>query len=170
MQVTKEDVIRLLEQISLYLELNGENPFKIRAFKKAAYALEFEERSITEIDNFEDIPNIGKGTAAIIAEYISTGSSSLFISLQNELPNSLLELLKIPGLGPKKISRLYRELGITDIATLKAACEEKKVRSLNGFGPMTEMNLLKQLADYGKRPERFPLAYMNSGSKSSSMI
>ncbi|KHD86952.1 DNA polymerase/3'-5' exonuclease PolX [Heyndrickxia ginsengihumi] len=162
MQVTKEDVIRLLEQISLYLELNGENPFKIRAFKKAASALEFEERSITEIDNFEDIPNIGKGTAAIIAEYISTGSSSLFISLQNELPNSLLELLKIPGLGPKKISRLYRELGITDIATLKAACEEKKVRSLNGFGPMTEMNLLKQLADYGKRPERFPLAYMNS--------
>lgn len=162
MQVTKEDVIRLLEQISLYLELNGENPFKIRAFKKAASALEFEERSITEIDNFEDIPNIGKGTAAIIAEYISTGSSSLFISLQNELPNSLLELLKIPGLGPKKISRLYRELGITDIATLKAACEEKKVRSLNGFGPMTEMNLLKQLADCGKRPERFPLAYMNS--------
>ncbi|TXK90053.1 DNA polymerase/3'-5' exonuclease PolX, partial [Parageobacillus sp. SY1] len=82
MKGNKKDVIRLLETIALYMEIKGENPFKIAAFRKAASALETDERSIAEIDDFTAIPGIGKGTASVIHEFLETGTSSVLEQLK----------------------------------------------------------------------------------------
>jgi DNA polymerase (family X) len=160
MKGNKKDVIRLLETIALYMEIKGENPFKIAAFRKAASALETDERSITEIDDFTAIPGIGKGTASVIHEFLETGTSSVLEQLKQEIPESLLTLLRLPGLGGKKIAKLYQELGIVDIASLKEACLEQKVQQLPGFGKKTEEKLLAAIEEIGSRPERLSLAFV----------
>ncbi|MGG1556645.1 DNA polymerase/3'-5' exonuclease PolX [Geobacillus thermoleovorans] len=158
MDINKKDVIRLLETIALYLEIKGENPFKVNAFRKAASALEADERSLAEISDFTAIPGIGKSTAAIITEFIKSGSSSVLNELKRDVPETLLALLKLPGLGGKKIAKLHQELGIVDMDGLKEACLAGKVRALAGFGAKTEEKLLAAIEKAGKRPERLPLA------------
>ncbi|MDP7977338.1 DNA polymerase/3'-5' exonuclease PolX [Bacillus multifaciens] len=158
MKVNKKQVIKLLETIALFMELKGENPFKISAFRKAAAALEGDDRSLSEIEDFTKIPGIGKGTAAVIAEYIEAGTSEVLTELEKEVPSSLLPLLKLPGLGGKKVAKLYKELGVVDMDTLKKACEEKQVQALAGFGKKTEEKILEAIAQVGSRPERLPIA------------
>jgi DNA polymerase (family X) len=158
MTINKKDVIKLLEKIAIYLEIKGENPFKIAAFRKAAAALEGDDRSLNQISDITALPGIGKGTAAVIEEYIKTGQSKVLSDLQKEIPEGLIPLLKLPGLGGKKISKLYNELGITDIESLKQACLENKIQTLAGFGKKTEEKILAVIEEIGKQPERFPLA------------
>ncbi|MBC6974721.1 DNA polymerase/3'-5' exonuclease PolX [Bacillus sp. Xin] len=158
MKVNKKQVIKLLETIGLFMELKGENPFKISAFRKAAAALESDDRSLSEIEDFTKIPGIGKGTAAVIQEYIEAGTSEVLEELEKEVPSSLLPLLKLPGLGGKKVAKLYKELGVIDIETLQKACEENKVQALAGFGKKTEEKILEAIAQVGSRPERLPIA------------
>lgn len=158
MKVNKKQVIKLLETIGLFMELKGENPFKISAFRKAAAALESDDRSLSEIEDFTKIPGIGKGTAAVIQEYIESGTSEVLEELEKEVPSSLLPLLKLPGLGGKKVAKLYKELGVIDMETLKTACEENKVQALAGFGKKTEEKILEAIAQVGSRPERLPIA------------
>ncbi|WP_044894555.1 DNA polymerase/3'-5' exonuclease PolX [Bacillus alveayuensis] len=160
MMKNKKDVIKLLETIALYMEIKGENPFKIAAFRKAAATLENDERSLADIDDLTALPGIGKGTSAVIVEFIQTGRSTVLEELQKEIPAGLFPLLKIPGLGGKKIAKLYKELGIVDIASLKAACLENKVQALSGFGKKTEEKILAAIEEIGSRPERLPLAVM----------
>ena len=94
MKVNKKQVIKLLETIGLFMELKGANPFKISAFRKAAAALESDDRSLSEIEDFTKIPGIGKGTAAVIQEYIESGTSEVLQELEKEVPSCLLPLLK----------------------------------------------------------------------------
>src|SRR5699024_703366 len=155
--MNKKDIIQLLEQIALYLELKGENPFRISAYRKAAQALEVDERSLSEIDDLTKIKGIGKGTAGVITEYIETGASQMLIELEKEVPKGLIPLLDLPGLGGKKLARLYQELDIVDLESLKQACETNQVSSLKGFGKKTEVNILKAIEEAGTRPERLPL-------------
>ncbi|CAI8957317.1 MULTISPECIES: DNA polymerase/3'-5' exonuclease PolX [Bacillus] len=158
MKVNKKQVIKLLETIGLFMELKGANPFKISAFRKAAAALESDDRSLSEIEDFTKIPGIGKGTATVIQEYIEAGTSEVLQELEKEVPSSLLPLLKLPGLGGKKVAKLYKELGIIDMETLQRACEENKVQALAGFGKKTEEKILEAIAQVGSRPERLPIA------------
>ncbi|MGE8206368.1 DNA polymerase/3'-5' exonuclease PolX [Heyndrickxia sp. NPDC080065] len=160
MKINKKDVIRLLEQIAIYMELKGENVFKISAFRKAAAALESDKRSLNEIKDFTSISGIGKGTADVITEFIETGISTVLKNLQEEVPKGLIPLLQIQGLGGKKIAKLYQELSITDVDSLKAACEEGLVRALKGFGEKTEAKILDAINAFSTKPTRFPLAYM----------
>lgn len=160
MEANKKELIRLLEMIAIYMELKGENPFKVSAFRKAAAALEADDRSLNEIDEFTSITGIGKGTAAVMEEYIKEGSSKVLNELKEEVPAGLIPLLQLPGLGGKKIAKLYKELGVTDASSLKEACEAGKVQTLAGFGKKTEEKILSALANAGSRPERLPLAYM----------
>lgn len=160
LEINKKDVIRLLEMIATYMELKGENPFKVSAFRKAAAALEVDERSLKEIEDFTAISGIGKGTAAVIDEYIKEGFSSVLKELKVEVPAGLIPLLQLPGLGGKKIAKLYQELGIEDVTSLEEACKSGKVQALPGFGKKTEEKILSAIANVGTRPERLPLAYM----------
>lgn len=155
--MNKKIIIRTLEKIALYLELQGENPFKVSAFRKAAGALEADERSLNEIEDITAIKGIGKGTAAVITELMEAGKSSVLEELEQAVPKGLIPLMKLPGLGGKKLAKLYQELEIVDAETLKMACEEGKVRALAGFGAKTEEKILKELASFGARAERLPL-------------
>lgn len=160
MEKNKKEAIRLLETIALYMEIKGENPFKVSAFRKAASALERDERALIDIDDFTSIAGIGKGTAAVLQQWLQTGTSDVLEQLKKEIPAGLFPLLKLPGLGGKKIAKLYHELGVTDIETLKEACLAQRVRQLSGFGAKTEENILTALAHMNARPERLPIAFM----------
>ncbi|MED4070798.1 DNA polymerase/3'-5' exonuclease PolX [Priestia endophytica] len=158
--MNKKEIIKLLEKIAVYMELKGDNAFKISAFRKAAGALENDERSLSEIESFTSLAGIGKGTSAVIEEYIQDGQSTVLEELKKEVPEGLIPLLDLPGLGGKKIAKLYQQLNVTDMVTLKAACEEGKVQELSGFGKKTEEKILAAIEEYGTRPERLPLAIM----------
>lgn len=160
MKVDKKQLIKKLEQIAVYLELKGENPFKISAYRKAAQALETDDRSLSEMDDFTKINGIGKGTAAVIQEFIEDGESDTLNQLEEEVPSGLVPLLQLSGLGGKKLAKLYQELGVIDATTLKEACEAGKVQQLSGFGKKTEEKILQSLEDVSKRPERLPIAFM----------
>ena len=159
-KVTKKDIIQLLENIALYLEIKGENPFRISAYRKAAQTLEKDERSLTEIDDLSTLPGIGKGTHDLIVEYMETGKSTMLQQLQAEVPSGLIPLLKLPGLGGKRLATLYKELDIVDVNSLQAACEDGHVASLKGFGKKTVDNILQAIENQASRPERLPVAYM----------
>lgn len=155
--MNKKTIIRTLEKIALYMELQGENPFKVSAFRKAAAALEGDERSLSEMDDVTKLKGIGKGTAAVIEDLMVTGESSLLKDLEEIVPKGLLPLLKLPGLGGKKIAKLHQELGIDSAESLKEACEAGKVRELAGFAAKTEEKILKELANLANRSERLPI-------------
>lgn len=159
-QLNKKDLVQLLEKIALYLELKGENPFRISAYRKAAQSLEIDERALSEIDDFTKIKGIGKGTAEIISEYINTGKSTLLSEIEADVPNGLIPLLDLPGLGGKRLARLYQELNITDQESLRIACEGHQVSALKGFGKKTEENILQAIQEAGNRPERLPIDFM----------
>jgi DNA polymerase (family 10) len=159
-KMNKKEIIKLLEKIAVYMELKGDNGFKISAFRKAAGALENDERSLSEIESFTSLAGIGKGTSAVIEEYIQDGQSTVLEELKKEVPEGLIPLLDLPGLGGKKIAKLYQQLNVTDMVTLKTACEKGKVQELSGFGKKTEEKILAAIEEYGTRPERLPLAIM----------
>ena len=154
--MNKKIVIQTLEKIALYLELKGENPFKISAFRKAAAALETDERSLSAIGDITAIKGIGKGTAAVIQELMETGESTQLKELEESVPKGLIPLLKLPGLGGKKLAKLYSELGVDGIDSLKEACLSNKVQKLAGFGAKTEEKILKELEQFGLHNERHP--------------
>ncbi|MGE6488228.1 DNA polymerase/3'-5' exonuclease PolX [Paenisporosarcina sp. NPDC076898] len=155
--MNKKIIIKTLEKIALYMELKGENPFKVSAFRKAAQALELDARSLAEMDDVTKIKGIGKGTAAVIEDLIESGKSTVLQELEESVPSGLLPLLKLPGLGGKKIAKLYQELGVDSAESLKQACDEGKVRSLAGFGAKTEEKILKELEQFDSRPDRLPI-------------
>lgn len=157
--MNKKEVIQTLEKIATYLEIKGENPFKISAYRKAALALEGDERPLHEIEDPGALKGIGKATSEVIVELRDHGKSTLLEELQEQLPESLLQLLKIPGLGGKKIAKLYQELHIDSIQSLKEACLNHQVQKLAGFGKKTEANILAAIEEITTRPERYPIAF-----------
>lgn len=158
--ITNKDIIRLLEQIAIYMELKGENPFKISAFRKAANTIETSELNLTDITDLTELPGIGKGTAAVIEEYLKEGKSSVLQELKDEVPKGLIPLLQLPGLGGKKIAKLYKELSVENAEDLKNACLKGEVQALKGFGKKTEEKIMEALQNAGSRPERLPIAFM----------
>lgn len=155
--MNKKTIIRTLEKIALYMELQGENPFKVGAFRKAAQTLELDPRSLSEMDDILSLKGIGKGTGSVITDLMEKGKSDLLEELENAVPNGLLPLLKLPGLGGKKIAKLHQELGIDSPESLQAACERGDVSKLAGFGKKTEEKLLKELQSFQSIPTHFPI-------------
>ncbi|WP_278925788.1 DNA polymerase/3'-5' exonuclease PolX [Staphylococcus auricularis] len=155
--MTKKDVIQLLEKIATYMELKGENTFKVSAYRKAAQSLEIDERSLNEIEDVTELKGIGKGVGEVIDEYRSTGQSSTLEGLQQEVPEGLVPLLKIQGLGSKKIAKLYKELNIKDKTDLQKACEAGEVSQLSGFAKKTEQNILEAVKALGAKKSHYPI-------------
>ena len=163
--MTKPDVIQLLEKIAIYMELNGENTFKVSAYRKAAQSLEIDERSLDEIKDVTELKGIGKGVGDVISEYRETGTSSTLKELQRLVPEGLIPLMKIQGLGSKKIAKLYKELNITDKEHLQEACEAGKVSELSGFAKKTEQNILEAVKALGAKKDHYPIDLMRHLNK-----
>ncbi|MBF7018963.1 DNA polymerase/3'-5' exonuclease PolX [Staphylococcus sp. 18_1_E_LY] len=158
--MTKKDVIQLLEKIATYMELKGENTFKVSAYRKAAQSLEIDERPLEEIEDVTELKGIGKGVGEVIDEYRQTKESSTLAALEQEVPAGLVPLLKIQGLGSKKIAKLYKELNITDKEALQSACEQGKVSELSGFAKKTEQNILEAVKALGAKKDHYPIDQM----------
>lgn len=155
--MNKKIIIRTLENIALYMELKGDNPFKVSAFRKAAQALELDQRSLDEIEDVTKLKGIGKGTGDVITELLTDGKSSVLEELQEEVPKGLVPMLKLQGLGGKKIAKLYKELGVDSMESLKQACIDGRVQALPGFGAKSEEKILLELENFETDPGRHPI-------------
>ena len=155
--MNKKTIIRTFEKIALYMELLGENPFKIGAFRKAAGVLETDARSLSEMDDILELKGIGKGTGAVIIDLMEKGESDLLKELEEAVPKGLIPLLKVPGLGGKRIAKLRTALGIDSVESLRAACESNEVSKLPGFGKKTEENILHEIELLGTRKGKLPV-------------
>lgn len=143
------------------MELLGENHFKVAAFRKAANVLELDPRSLAEMDNILELKGIGKGTGAVITDLLEKGESELLIEMEEAVPPGLVPLLKIPGLGGKRIAKLHKAIGIDSIESLEEACKEGAVSKVPGFGKKTEENYLAEIEILGTREGKFPIWKMD---------
>lgn len=154
----KKEVAAILEEIATLLELKGENPFKSRAYSAGARALEALDddlHAIIDEKRLRDIKGIGAGLAQKIEELVSTGSLVYYEELKRQIPESLRELLRIPGLGPKKIKQLHDQLGITTIGELAYACNENRLKNLPGFGEKSQEKVLQGISFLRKYRNQF---------------
>ncbi len=143
--MNKREIAETLEAIADLLELRGENPFKVRAYRSGARALDQLQEDlggIIEEERLGKVDGIGKALVEKITELHTSGRLEYFEKLKAEVPAGLVAMLDIPGLGPKKIKKLYDELGVERIEALREACEAGKVSGLEGFGKKTEEKLL----------------------------
>ena len=141
-------VVDLLHEIRKLLELKGENIFKIRAFEKAEILLSTQGDLMAHAKKgtLTTIPGIGKGIAEVISDFLLTGQSRVRDELIKSLPEGLLELTEIPGIGPKKAMILIQELGIQSVSELEYACSENRLILLKGFGAKVQDRILKEIA------------------------
>jgi DNA polymerase (family 10) len=156
--VTKNEIADVLTEIGTLLELKGENPFKTRAYQTGARALEaIEEAELTRLiveEKLGTIKGFGEALVQKITELHTTGKLEYFEKLKASIEPGLVELLQIPGLGPKKIKALHDKLGVASIVALTEACREGKVAALDGFGEKTQEKILagiKNREAYGRR-------------------
>lgn len=141
-----KEVAQLLYEIAELLSLSEENPFRIRAYERAAQVIEVLPQAIEEIaakDELRKIPGIGEGIAEKIKEYLTTGKLKYAEDLKKTIPLGVLRIMAIPGMGPKKAKIVYEKLRITDIPELEKAAKAHQLASLSGFGEKTEENILR---------------------------
>ncbi len=142
----KEKVAEVLVEIGTLLELQGENPFKTRAYGNAARTLEGLSEPLSKIvaeKRLGAIKGIGEALEQKITELVETGKLKYYEDLKASIAPGLVEMLDIPGLGPKKIQAMHKKLGVDSIAKLEAACKAGKVAELEGFGEKTQTNILE---------------------------
>ncbi|MFO7153554.1 MAG: DNA polymerase/3'-5' exonuclease PolX [Caldicoprobacter oshimai] len=142
----KKTVVDILNEIGLLLELKGENPFKSRAYYNAARIIEVLDEDLETLvseGRLKDVKGIGEALNKKLTELVTTGRLKYYEELKESVPPGLVEMLKIPGLGPKKIKTLYDKLGITTIGELEYACIENRLVSLPGFGEKTQKKILE---------------------------
>jgi DNA polymerase (family 10) len=151
---------QLLEDTAALMEIAGESIFRVRAFERAAKTLSSLARSIEaamDDGTLLDLDGIGKSIAGDLRQIRARGSFDALDDLRKKLPAGMLELTRVQGLGPKKIKRLYDELGIGDLAALEAAIQAGKVAQLQGFGVKTQDNLQKEIDRLRRSAGRRPL-------------
>ena len=143
--ITKSQIVTVLEQAGVLLELDGANRFRVIAYQNASRALASLEEDLLVVVNEEritEVKGIGKGLGALITEAVLKGSWGGLPSLYERVPPGLMEIVGIPGLGPKRARTLYEELGVDSVESLKAACEMGHIAPLSGFGDKSQQKYL----------------------------
>ena len=162
MPVHNADITTIFTEIADLLEIQGANTFRIRAYRNAARILgdlPQEARLLVEKgDDLTRLPGIGADLAGKINEIVTTGRCSLLDRLHRELPPAITELLKIPGLGPKRVKALYHDLDVQTVEQLHRAAQDGRIRALPGFGEKTEQNILQAVEAHASQSRRFKLA------------
>ena len=154
--MTKDQVASALREIGTILELQGENPFKCRAYLNGARTLETSATDLTELvrtNRLGELPGIGDALREKITTLITTGKLPYLEELRSSIPAGLLPLLDLPGLGPKKLRALRDKLKIESLEALTQACQDGRLAALEGFGEKTAANLLEAIdrhANYKK--------------------
>ena len=141
-------LVKLLRNASILLQIKGENIFKANAFSNAADIIESQQLDVAELvqnGKLGEIKGFGEALVKKITEYVQTGEMSFYEKLISEVPEELIKITKIPGIGPKKTKQLYEKLGIRTIEDLEKACIEGKIASLKGFSEKTQEILLNSI-------------------------
>lgn len=159
MKFKKKQILKALDEIADLMEIKGDNPFRIRAYRNGVRTLEalsdFESR--LNAGTLTEIKGIGAGLTQEITELSETGSSAHLINLQEEIPSGVRKMLSVPGLGPKKVRVLFKDLELSNLGELEYACKENRLLDLKGFGEKTQDNVLKGIAHLRKSAGRFHL-------------
>jgi len=157
--MTNAQIAKLLKQTADLLEIKGENPFKIRAYRNAARVIENSskdfEKLVKEGFDLTKLPSIGEDLSKYIKEIVLTNKFSKLEELKKELPSSLLELLSIEGLGPKRVKQLYENFNITSLEELKKLAQNNELEKLPGFGPKLIEKIKKGIKQLKKAGIRF---------------
>jgi DNA polymerase (family X) len=159
--VKNSEVAGILQDIADLLELKGENVFKIRAYQRAARAIEHHPRElrtlIDEGETLQSIPGIGEAIAKKIDELVTTGKLGYYENLKAGLPPGVMNLLAIPGIGPKTAGKLSSELGISSVEELERAIHQGEVARLFRLGDKTAANFLHQIEALRRKDQRIPI-------------
>jgi len=145
-KLTKQEIAEILEEIGTLLELRGENPFKTRAYHNAARSIEGLDEDLEALvarDELREIKGIGEALAEKIGTLVTTGRLKYYEELRASFPEGLLDILAIPGVGPKKVKALYEELGVKSVRELEYACHENRLLDLPGFGEKSQAKILE---------------------------
>ena len=149
MPVHNAEIAAMFDQAAELLEIKGDNPFRTRAYRRAARTIEGWPKSVAGLlksgEDLSELPGIGKDLAGKIATIVATGKFDLLESLKHELPGDLGEIAALPGLGPKRVKQLYDELRIRSVEDLTRAAKAGRLRELHGFGEKSEAKLLAAL-------------------------
>lgn len=155
------DVARTLEELADLLEIEGANPFRIRAYRNAVRTVEGLTRPLRAMveagEDLSGLPAIGKDLAEHIAELVRTGRMGRLEELAARFPRSLVQLMRLDGVGPKKARKLFDELGVRSVDDLEAALEAGRVEKLDGFGKKSAEKILRAIGDHRKHVGRFLL-------------
>jgi len=159
----KNDVIAShFELLADLLEIQGANPFRIRAYRNGARTITSTSESLDEMVRSEkdltELTGIGKDLARQIHEIVTTGKHVALEELRKAIPGGVLDMLRIQGVGPKKVSVFFNELGLKSLADLKVACETGQLAKLKGFGKKTEESILQNIDLAAKQGERVSIA------------
>ena len=162
MPVHNSEIAEKLSRLAELLEIQGANPFRIRAYRKAAQTIESLPHHVASMlaegADLSELPGIGKDLATKIQEIVETGHLSLLDQISSQLPGQLAELAKIPTLGPKRVKMLYDILGIQDLKGLAKAARAGNIRQLHGFGPKIEAKILAETARRSGREQRIKIS------------
>ena len=142
----------MFAQIADLLEIKGENAFKIRAYRSAAETLADHPDAVARLDlqQLRELPGIGKDLAAKIRELVETGACAYHAELLHEFPPTILELLRLQGVGPKTVALLYSALGVSSLETLAAAAREGRLRGIKGMGAKKEALIIQAIEERQK--------------------
>lgn len=160
--VHNADIAAIFEQIADLLEIEGGNPFRVRAYRNGARSVQSYGRELRDLvakgADLDAIPGIGNNLAAKIVEIVATGHCRTLEKLRTEIPPGLPELLKVPGLGPNRVRLLYQQLQIADLDQLYQAAHDGRLHELAGFGEKTEARILDALTAQTEQPQRWKIA------------
>lgn len=155
------DIARTLATVADLLEIQGANPFRIRAYRNAVHTIQDETSALAarveKGEKLTDLPGIGKDISGQIVEMVTTGKSSLLAELGAEIPLSIIEITRIPGLGPKKAKKLWQELGVTSATELEVAVRAGRLETVEGFGEKSAQKILESLESRARVTARMPL-------------
>ena len=157
--MNNREIAEIFHSIADILEIKTENPFRIRAYRKAAQVIEELSQPIKDIyinGKLANIAGIGDGIAGKISELIQTGKLAEYETIKKSVPSGLLEMLNISSVGPKTVALIYKELGITSVEGLEKAVKEHKLAKFPGMGEKRKKILVVELKSYGKQKNEFP--------------
>jgi DNA polymerase (family 10) len=164
-----QEIAVIFREIAKVLELKGDNPFRIRAYERAAQSIDNLEEDLStliEKDTLTDIPGIGQDLAQKIKEIVATGRLKYYEELKKQTPQGLVKMMEIPGLGPKTVKKLYAQLKIDSVEKLEAAAKSGKLFKLQGIREKTAQNILRGIGLVKKGGQRQPLDFALKVAKS----